>query len=190
MTSLPLNRRHALLGLVAISSAGALSACIDNSNPTVVTKANLDTKFASENAFFSGKEMALLSAISGTIIPLTDTAGAVEAGVPETLQALASEWGDDAYRTYWRKGLRNLDAKMVGFRTLDKAERETVLGDYDAKVFSGEIDNQFYRDMKNTIARAYYMSEPGASEELAYEAVPGDWKGCVPLSEYPKAWAT
>lgn len=190
MTNPILNRRNALIGLVAISSAGALSACIDNSNPTTVRAPKNDAKFASDSAFFSSKEMALLTAISGTIIPLTDTAGAVEAGVPDTLQALATEWGDDNYRKYWRKGLRALDAQMTGFRTMDNVQRETVLEAYDADVFNGKIEDKFYRDLKSTIARAYYMSEPGASEELAYEAVPGDWKGCVPLSDYPKAWAT
>ena len=65
-----------------------------------------------------------------------------------------------------------------------------MLGGYDAKVFSGQIDDGFYRDMKRTISTAYYMSEPGATQELAYEAVPGEWKGCVPLADYPKTWAT
>ena len=61
---------------------------------------------------------------------------------------------------------------------------------YDAAVYEWQIDDGFYRDLKSTVVEAYYMSEVGATEELAYEPVPGEWIGCVPLSEFPKTWAT
>jgi hypothetical protein len=184
MTDITLNRRNALQGLLAISAAGALAAC---GNKDVQTA---DVKPPEQTGFFSIDEMAMLVAIADTIIPTTDTPGAVAAGVPETLQELATEWADDNHRTYWREGLRAFDEVLPGFTTMAPENRETVLGDFDSQVFGGEVENQFYRDMKSTIARAYYMSELGASEELAYEAVPGEWKGCVPLADYPKAWAT
>jgi len=68
--------------------------------------------------------------------------------------------------------------------------QEALLSKYDASVFGGQTDDKFYRDLKSTAATAYYMSEIGASEELAYEAVPGDFKGCVSIADYPKTWAT
>lgn len=184
MTDITLNRRNALQGLLAISASGALAAC---GNKDVQTS---DGNSVDESGFFSIEEMTLLAAIADTIIPSTDTPGAVAAGVPGTLQELATEWADDNHRTYWREGLSAIDLVLPEFTALDAEKREAVLGDYDSKVFGGEIENKFYRDMKSTIATAYYMSEPGASEELAYEAVPGEWKGCVPLADYPKAWAT
>lgn len=190
MTDITLSRRNALQGLLGISAAGALAACGKSLGPTSEAKRLGDTEFATIKGFFSDKEMALITAFSGTIIPDTDTAGAVEAGVPQTLQDLATDWADGNYRTYWRTGLRALDKLMPDFTALDAAKREDVLGAYDAKVFAGTTNDQFYRDMKSTIATAYYMSEPGASEELAYDAVPGEFKGCVPLADYPKAWAT
>lgn len=190
MTDTTLNRRDALQGLLAISAAGALAACGSKETNKSGAKILGDTEFATFKGFFSVEEMALLTALSDTIIPATDTPGAVAAGVPATLQGLATEWADDNHRTYWRGGLRALDAALPGFIAQDASAREAVLGDYDAKVFAGEIEDKFYRDIKSTIARAYYMSEPGATQELAYEAVPGEWKGCVPLADYPKTWAT
>ena len=190
MTDITFNRRHALQGLLAISAAGALAAC--GRRDTLVDDARTlgDTEFATIKGFFSNEEMALLTALSDTIIPATDTPGAVAAGVPATLQGLATDWADGKYRAYWRGGLRDLNKVLPEFQTLDAVKREEVLGAYDAAVFSGKTKDQFYRDIKSTIARAYYMSEPGASLELAYEAVPGEFKGCVPLADYPKAWAT
>ena len=149
-----------------------------------------DAEFASIKGFFSVEEMALITALADTIIPTTDTPGAVAAAVPEQIQSLGTLWGDDNYRRYWRGGLRNINSKLAGFADKSPEERESLLGDYDAKVFSGKIEDGFYRDMKGTIATAYYMSEIGATQELAYEPVPGEWKGCVPLADYPKTWAT
>ena len=190
-------RRDVLKGLVAISAVGALAACgngTDTAAPAS-TVSSADVKFAAKGAFFSVAEMAFLSALAQTIIPKTDVAGAVEAGVPETLQSLASNWANDDVRRYWRKGTRDLRAAFrkktgQGFEKLSPEKREDILSPFDRDVFEGKIQNDFYRDMKSTIVQAFYMSEPGATEVLAYEPVPGDWKGCVPLSDYPKTWAT
>ena len=73
---------------------------------------------------------------------------------------------------------------------MSPGERKTALGTYDAGVFSAELEDKFYKDLKTTVIEAYYMSEPGATEALAYEPVPGEWIGCAPLTEFPKTWAT
>ncbi len=190
MTSLPLNRRNALQGLLAISTAGALAACGSKDAGAAVDAPLGDAEFASIRGFFSIEEMALVTAIADTIIPTTDTPGAVAAGVPEQIQSLATLWGDDNYRRYWRGGMRALELKLSGFVSQSPEDREATLGAYDSQVFGNKINDGFYRDMKSTIATAYYMSEIGATEELAYEPVPGEWKGCVPLADYPKTWAT
>ena len=36
----------------------------------------------------------------------------------------------------------------------------------------------------------YFTSEVGATQALAYEAVPGGYRGCVDLKPGQKAWAT
>jgi hypothetical protein len=190
MTDIHLNRRKALQGLLAISAAGALASCGNNSVEKADAKGLDDTEFASFKGFFSEEEMTLLTALSDTIIPTTDTPGAVEAGVPETLQSLATQWGDENYRRYWRLGVKNLSNQLPGFSSASPEQQLETLGAYDAKVFAGQIEDGFYRDLKRTISTAYYMSEPGATQELAYEPVPGEWIGCVPLAEFPKTWAT
>jgi len=180
-------RRDALKMLLAISAVGA-SACAGEGGTSApnIKPAGKTLKVA---------QMTLLSAVADTIIPTTDTPGAVAAGVPETLAALYADWGNDDFRTYWSSGLDGLAqtfTKMAGqdFARMNEKQREALLSKYDADVFENKIDNPFYKDMKATIATAYYMSEPGASEELIYEAVPGEWKGCVPFAEIGRTWAT
>lgn len=183
------DRRDAIKALLAISAAGALSACLegpaDSGGSTSVSSAPK----------LSASEMALVSALAQTIIPKTETAGAIEAGVPATIQSLFTEWGDDNYRSYWRSGLDKLEKHFVksggqSFADMTASQQSNLLGKYDTQAFAENGFDDFYKDMKSTIARAYYMSEPGATEELAYESVPGEWRGCVPLSEFPKTWAT
>jgi hypothetical protein len=195
MANLILNRRSAMASMLAISAAGALAACGQGGTEAPTVKPTTDLSFASEGAFFSASEMAFLASLSETIIPETDTAGAISAGVPETLQDMASNYADDLTRLYWRDGIAGLNAQFKKSGGKDFADQLTALQRsalvrYDADVFDGATENQFYRDIKSTIVQAYYMSEPGATEELAYEPVPGEWIGCVPLSEFPKTWAT
>jgi len=196
MGSIMMKRRDAIKSLLAISAVGALAACTGKTeNGEAKSAASASLKYASEGKFFKAQELALLTALGDTIIPKTETVGAGEAGIAETLQQLVSDWADDDFKRYWRAGLSGLNATLLksggqGFEALSTKQRENVLGKYDSDVFDGAIKNDFYHDMKRTIATAYYMSEVGASEELNYDPVPGDWRADVPFSEIGKAWAT
>lgn len=185
-----MQRRDALKSLLALSAAGALAACVGEGK-----SGEKGGRKLSSAPQLLASEMALVSALAQTIIPKTETAGAVEAGVPAVIQSLFTEWGDDNFRTYWRAGLDNLEQHFIKsggqpFANMTASQQANLLGRYDAKAYAEEGFDDFYKSMKSTIATAYYMSEPGATEELAYEAVPGEWRGCVPLSEFPKTWAT
>ena len=198
MTNSTLNRRETIAALLAIASASALSAC--GSSVEEGGTADVSVAFGNGAEFFSADEMALVAAIADTIIPDTDTGGAVAAGVPAVIQGLVSDWGDDVYRKYMRGGLAKLGGNLQReagqpFANLNAARRENLLGKVDAAAFSeagfeDEAQTDFYKAFKTTVATAYYMSEIGATEELAYEAVPGEWIGDAPLSEFPKTWAT
>lgn len=190
MAKLRPDRRALFKSLIALSAIGGLAACAPAED--AASKTDLGNADA---GYFTASEMALIAALAQTIIPRTDTAGAIEAGVPQTLQDLATHWGNSAYQRYWRDGLADLSEALrsktgAGFETLSDSAREAILLDYDTQMFADAAKNGFYRVFKATAVEAYYMSEPGATEELAYEPVPGEWIGCVPLSEYPKTWAT
>lgn len=181
------SRRTAMKMLAAISAVSA-AGCSSSEDRGAV-----DSVPAA--AELSAPQMVFLGALVDTIIPTTDTLGAVAAGVPQTLASLYKDWGDDSFRGFWSSGLNRLSAefsKMGGqnFGKMSPKQREALLSKYDAKVFDGKIDDAFYKDLKATAAQAYYMSEPGASEELIYEAVPGEWKGCVPFADIGRTWAT
>ncbi len=186
---LTLQRRQVFQGLIALSAVGGLAACGGAEEAPSGQLSN------PPSGLLNAEQIALIAAVAQTIIPQTETAGAVQAGVPDVLQSLVTDWGDTEYQQYWQTGLDTLAVSLTSpdgaaYTSLSPSEREAVLGAYDARVFAGEVEDGFYRDLKATAVQAYYMSEPGASEELAYEPVPGEWIGCVPLSDFPKTWAT
>jgi hypothetical protein len=45
-------------------------------------------------------------------------------------------------------------------------------------------------ELKELTLLGFFTSEPGATEVLQYNQVPGPYKGCVPLTEVGKQWAT
>ena len=71
-----MQRRDALKSLLAISAAGSLTACVGEGKSGEGSQPKL-----SSAPSLSASEMALVSALGQTIIPMTETAGANEAGV-------------------------------------------------------------------------------------------------------------
>ncbi|MBX7124565.1 MAG: gluconate 2-dehydrogenase subunit 3 family protein, partial [Cyclobacteriaceae bacterium] len=51
-------------------------------------------------------------------------------------------------------------------------------------------ERPFILRMKELTMLGFFTSEPGATQVLQYSAVPGAYRGCVPLSEIGKTWAT
>jgi gluconate 2-dehydrogenase gamma chain len=48
----------------------------------------------------------------------------------------------------------------------------------------------FIVELKELTLLGFFTSEPGATKVLQYNQVPGPYKGCVPLAEVGKTWAT
>jgi gluconate 2-dehydrogenase gamma chain len=171
-------RRNIIQGLIALPMVSLVASC---------------GMGGAAKAEMSKDELSFLSALSDTIIPATDTPGALAANVPETLGALLKTWASDETRGRWSTTLgglmKELDAgRSQSFEKANASERATRLGKLDAAIFaSAEHPLKAYREVKSTIATAYYMSEPGATQELRYAAVPGDFNGDAPVG---KTWAT
>jgi hypothetical protein len=54
----------------------------------------------------------------------------------------------------------------------------------------GGADKPFVLKIKELTLLGFFTSEPGATQVLQYNQVPGPFQGCVPLSQVGKAWAT
>jgi gluconate 2-dehydrogenase gamma chain len=173
------SRRSILQGLAALPALSLIASC----GVGGVSKAGI-TK----------DELAFLSSLADTIIPTTPSSpGALAGKVPATLMDVLNIWASAETRGRWSTTLaalkKELDAGSAGsFEKGSLEQRTTRLGKLDAAVFaSNEHPLKAYREVKSSIATAYYMSEPGATQELRYEATPGDFDGDAPMG---KTWAT
>jgi len=141
---------------------------------------------------FSSTRRRLFDAYADILIPETDTPGAIGAGVPASVDALMRNWASEATATLLGATLDALDAAARGIAgadllSLPAAKRIEVIRALDAERV-GRRDPGYLR-LKDLVLITYYLSEPGATQELRYELVPGVWEASVPLGSDRRAWA-
>ncbi len=154
--------------------------------------------------FLLAPQFALLGAVADTILPTTDTPGALAAKVPARLDGLLAHWASAATRTNVVGALARIDAaakaqKGKSFTALTAAERATFLKPYDVAAlknvppppgaskgnpFAAAIytADQGYFTLKSLVIDLYYYSEVGSANELQYVHVPGKFQPSIKLT--------
>ena len=133
-----------------------------------------------------------LDVVAELIVPATDTPGARAVGVPQFIDRWVRDWCSPAQGKLLRSGLDQLDADArtangAGFADLSPAQQTALLTRYDT---AGDPQRPFFGLVKELTTIGYFTSKPGATVALRYDPVPGDYRGCVPLKEIGRAWAT
>ena len=146
--------------------------------------------------FFNAMEQPFVTAYADTLIPDTDTPGAVAVGVPALLDYMMATWASATTRSKLRKTLASmrleLDRAVGGpFATAVMDDRVRALTVLDARWFAAEPGRPGpYRQLKILVGRLYYATRIGATVELRYEPIPGDWKSDIPFADVGRSWAT
>ena len=167
-----MNRRQTLLGLSALAGHVLFPRVLE-----AFVRAP-QTPGAWRPEVLSAGQADTLAEVVETIIPTTDTPGARAARVPVFIDlALAHCVGRDERKTV----LDALDRLGAAFASGSTAEREARLSSMDPKAFGL---------LKEWTLLGYFTSEVGCTQALAYEAVPGEYKGCLDLRPGQRAWAT
>lgn len=130
-----------------------------------------------------------LDAVAEVMIPATSTPGARAAGVPQFVDRALATWCTPADAAALKAGLDQIDADArtsggAAFAALPAAQQAALVSRYDAD------GKAFWRQLKELVTTGYFTSEPGATIALRYDPVPGDYRGCVPLKEIGRGWAT
>ena len=143
----------------------------------------------SQPRFFGDEQFSMLT----RIIPQTDTPGAVAAGVHHFIDMMFAEWASSERQESWIEGLAGIDARAVeagmdGFNAGSADQQFSLLLTLDEEYFEGGYEPTFFSGLKQMVLFAYYNSEAGATLELRYQPIPGDFLPCVPLGEDDRAW--
>jgi gluconate 2-dehydrogenase gamma chain len=157
-------------------------------------------ELAFKPAFLSEDQARLVAEVAEIIIPKTDTPGAKDVGVPSFIDLILKDCYKKEDQDRYLAGLTEFDnaAKTAYgdlFLDLDPEQQvEHVKKTHDAAVTaekSGEVkDRPFILMTKELTVTGFFTSEVGATQVLQYAPVPGAYKGCVPLAEVGKTWAT
>ena len=144
-------------------------------------------------AFFDADQFTLIERIADVMIPETDTPGAHAVGVHHFVDLMLSEWASAERQARYVDGLGQLDAALRSasgerFVELDSDQQLEALRAVDAAAFSNGADNSFYLELKKMVLFAFYSSEAGATEELAYERLPGIYQPCLTVNDDTRAW--
>lgn len=184
------DRRAMLAGLATLLGVAALPA---EALSAPVRKAR----------FLPRAQFALLAAVADTILPTTDTPGALAAKVDVRLDAMLRDWASQATREEIGSALARIDAaartaKVRTFAALSPQDRAEVLRDHDkaalkaAPPADGSKPKMFdllavpsdpgYKRLKELVIALYYYSPIGSANELLYEHVPGPFEPSIKLT--------
>jgi len=140
-------------------------------------------------SFFNDGEMSLVSKLVDTLLPATDTPGALEAGVPKIMDQLVAQimTKDDQKNT--RDGLQAVLASIEesSGKSLDDIDNAGIgnwmdsLKDMDAD--KNQAIMQTMNGLRDTAIAAYFGSELIGKNHLVYDPVPGEFIGCVDIND-------
>ncbi len=170
---LPEVDRRALLRTAILLVGGSLAGV-----PSVALGATSDR-------FFTPAQFAIMSEMAEIIMPRTASPGAKDAGVPDYLDALMTNWASDQRQAQFRSLFD--EAGGVGFMNLDEAGRVAFMRNFDAGKL--RVWDPAYTKFKELVLTLYYLSELGATKELRYELIPGKWEPWTEISPDAPAWA-
>lgn len=177
-------------GVAATSllSANAISVAMAYSpnNGSVLTDGKVFTK----------AQLQRLKIICSIVIPKTETLGAAEVDTHGFID-------NQLYHCYEKKeqtkiiNLLNFieqtakELSSGSFMDLSSDKQFSLLTDLDfGKNTFDQTSRNDFKSLKELICFGYYTSEIGATKELRYDPVPGEFKGSIPYIKSDASWAT
>jgi len=145
---------------------------------------------------FSDDQARIVTALADVILPADDSPAASELGVPEFIETMVNEVYSEVQRSEFLEGLDKFaDDYRADIQSefADGNDTEKYDFTYYQNRLAVEEDparNPFFLSFKELTLLGYFTSEVGASGVLRYQAVPGNYEGCIPYDEVGKTWAT
>lgn len=158
-----------------------------------------------EPIFLSVDQAELISTLVDTLLPKTDTPGALDVKVDMFIDLVFAKLFNKEGQNAMIAEMNRFDAfssekygsKFIELSTEDREEflkeEESESGKYNGKVWGTAVGVQksvgFYRTIKSLALWGYFSSEEIGKNMLSYDPVPGEYLGCIPLSDVGNTWS-
>lgn len=162
----------------------------------------LMTACASANPYrgivLNSRDQTLLATIAETILPRTDTPGAIDAGVPEMIVRLVDNTYEDADQVEFHNGLAAIRSGSVerygqAFEDLTAEQRTAFLNELNQLgpryQRPAGVTAHYFVMMKQLTIYSYFTSELVQTQVLRLVPVPGSYNGDYPYQPGETAWA-
>jgi len=131
-------------------------------------------------------EAALVRALADTIIPRTDTVGALDVNVPAFIDVIVNEHYTVQDRDAFNAGLKAIDALAVrvggdAFAALNAERRGLVMNALEQLGSRNDPAARTYARLKGLVVHGYFTSEAVQQQVLSVDVIPGTFSGDAPL---------
>ena len=139
-------------------------------------------KMVLTGSVFTPIEQEILVSVADTIIPASNSVGALTVGVDKFLQKLLSDCYEKEVQDNVKTQLAALESSATksfskSFGACDQLQRQELLLKFSTSENKGE--NDFFKLMKSETIRGFNTSREVMMNYLNYKPVPGHYYGCV-----------
>lgn len=196
-----MNRRNALRHTGLLTGGTVLAPSL----MALLQSCQAESRIDWQPQFLTEEEAQFISAFADTLIPTTDTPGALDMKVDLFLDKVFAESYSAEAQEVIRSDMATFNAETettfgAPFAALGAEDRAAVFqaaeaesGKFNGQVWGTAVGEQepigFYRSLKLTVIGAYLSSQQIGTEVLRYDPVPGAYNGCLPLESGDRKWS-
>ena len=196
-----MERREALKKTAMIAGSTAVIPSLFSLLQSCQQQSELDW----EPTFLSDDHARLITALVDTLLPKTETPGALDMKVHMFIDLVFGKVYDDAGQQLVTAEMTAFDLNCKEkygstFSELSTEDRVEVLKEaeltspkYNGQVWGTAVGKQepvgFYRSIKSLTLWGYFSSEEIGRNVLSYDPIPGEYSGCIPLADVGNTWS-
>ncbi len=196
-----MNRRNALRKTAILAGTAAVAPSL----LSLLQSCKEQSRLNWQPVFLSEDQARFISAFVDTILPKTETPGALDVKTDIFIDLVYA-------KVYDKKAQENVVAEIEKFNATCKERFGDVFADlspedkaamlkaadaesgkFNGNVWGTAVGKQepvgFYRSLKSMTLSGYFSSEEIGKNYLSYDPIPGEYLGCIPLSDVGNSWS-
>jgi len=146
--------------------------------------------------FFTMAQMNILERVCDILLPETNTPSATQVGthffIDHKMAVAASQGEADAItETIARLDVQAKSLYAMSFIELPKDDARLLVEEVDYGVPPvTNLERAQFKTLKRLVGIGYYTSQLGATKELLYDAIPGEFAGSIDFSSIGRNWSS